>query len=67
MLLSLDGKRLLAQPDPLLAATRAIGSATAAQRPFTATVRRMPPRREAVLGIGEEASALGVGRRRGAR
>ena len=40
MLLAIDGCVLLDQPDPLQAASRSIGAATAARRPFTATVER---------------------------
>ena len=40
VLIALDGRDLLAQPDPLLAASRSISSAAAARRPFTATVER---------------------------
>ena len=40
VLVAIDGRVLLAQPDPLQAASRSIGAATAAHRPFTATVER---------------------------
>ena len=40
VLIAIDGCVLLDQPDPLQAASRSIGAATAARRPFTATVER---------------------------
>jgi membrane-associated protease RseP (regulator of RpoE activity) len=68
VLIAIDGRVLLAQPDPLQAASRSIGAATAAHRPFTATVERAgerlllpiaPPAPQPLTPGGASASSRG--------